>query len=219
MEKVSKIISWLFLPMLMPIYGLVIAMYVGNVENDGFPDNNLYFGISSELKYRVLVLFIIFTTLFPIMLIMFLKQNGKIKSYEMDDKEDRGFPIFLTSFFCFMLFVLLWYKTKGVLLPYYFYILPLVGGIVIALTGIITRFYKISLHALGSGLFCGFIYMYNLHNLFASHLILWSSFLLAGIIMSARLYLNKHTIGQVMYGFGVGFLAMMLGLKLGSEYF
>jgi hypothetical protein len=219
MERASKIVSWLFLPMLMPIYGLLIAMYVKNIEYDGYDDNNLFIGISAELKYRVLVLFIIFTALFPMMLIMFLKQNGKIKSYEMEDKDDRGFPIFFTSFFCFLLFMLLWYKTKGVLLPYYFYILPLVGGAAISITGIITIFYKISLHALGAGLFCGFIYVYNIHNQFESHLILWCSFLLAGCIMSARLYLNKHTIGQVLYGFGLGFIAMLIGLRIGSIYF
>jgi hypothetical protein len=103
MERASKIVSWLFLPMLMPIYGLLIAMYVKNIEYDGYDDNNLFIGISAELKYRVLVLFIIFTALFPMMLIMFLKQNGKIKSYEMEDKDDRGFPIFFTTFVSYYL--------------------------------------------------------------------------------------------------------------------
>jgi membrane-associated phospholipid phosphatase len=219
MEKLAKVISWIFLPMLMPIYALALAMFIPNTEWDGYNDDNL-FVIIPFFKYRILLLFLIFTAIFPAMLIYHLKKNNTIKSIEMDDKLDRKIPINLTAIFCFVLFAMLWYQTRGSILPFYIYALPLIGAICILIVGVITRWYKISLHALGAGFLGGFLFFYSyLNNMFQYDFILWIALLLGGIIMSARMYLNKHSLSQVLTGYALGFSTMSIGLLLGSLYF
>jgi membrane-associated phospholipid phosphatase len=71
----------------------------------------------------------------------------------------------------------------------------------IAIVTLITVFWKISAHSVG---ICGVIgFMFGFYQKYADPLLFYpilAIILLAGILMSARLYLNAHTPAQVFAG-------------------
>ena len=78
-------------------------------------------------------------------------------------------------------------------------------AVAILITAIISRYWKISAHAVGIGGLCGCCALLNLHylqpNLF---MVLIVSILLAGIVLSSRVYLQAHTLSQVYAGWVLG---------------
>ena len=75
---------------------------------------------------------------------------------------------------------------------------------------ILTMRFKISLHAVGVGIFSGFILAFA-HNQIEFHYgLIVISILCSGCVLSARLYLNKHTPYQVYSGWILAFLTTYL---------
>jgi membrane-associated phospholipid phosphatase len=80
------------------------------------------------------------------------------------------------------------------------------GFFMTSIFGLINLKTKISLHAGGVGMLVGYIVAYSLNQ---SFLLVWPmilAILVAGLVIMARLYLNKHTPKQVYLGFGLGSL-------------
>jgi len=89
---------------------------------------------------------------------------------------------------------------------------------VILIAEIITAFWRISLHTIGMGGLLGFFLEMMLHMQGTTIFTILFPFLViaAGLVGSARLYLQAHTPAQVYVGYVVGFLAtggvaMLLG--------
>ena len=82
-----------------------------------------------------------------------------------------------------------------------------------ALLTIITIFFKISVHAAGAGCMVGFLLSIAL--IFPEHNLMWALVtvvMLAGLIMSARLYLDEHTPVKVYSGFTLGLFISFFSL-------
>ena len=74
----------------------------------------------------------------------------------------------------------------------------------------ITYFWKISLHMIGIGGFTGFILGLCIAHHYSVTILLPFCFLIAGIVGTARLYLNSHTSSQIYIGYGVGFITSVI---------
>lgn len=73
------------------------------------------------------------------------------------------------------------------------------------MTALITNFWKISLHAIGIGGFVGFMVGLNQYSHLANfEIVLPMLFFLSALVLSARLKLNAHSLGQVYAGFVLG---------------
>ena len=99
-------------------------------------------------------------------------------------------------------------KTPKGLLPSPVYLMPIGGLVAILITGIITTFSKISLHALGAGMFFGFLVAYFQFQCEFYFSIILGSALIGGVIMSSRVYLEKHSLTQSFSGYLLGSLVM-----------
>jgi len=89
--------------------------------------------------------------------------------------------------------------------------------IVAALVGIatvITFFYKISIHSLAWGGVVGILLSMN--RMVEGTLLIPTivAIVLAGLVMSARLFLNAHTLREVLSGALTGFVAGLGGMML-----
>ena len=118
----------------------------------------------------------------------------------------------ITAMFCVILGVLFLVKAPDGVLPASIYALPWGGFTAIVVAGIVNRKDKISLHALGAGMLFGFFVSY--YSLQAEYFfeILVAAVLVSGLVLSSRVYLGKHSLRQVFYGFGLGFICIFLSV-------
>ncbi|MEJ6588706.1 MAG: hypothetical protein QNL43_02785 [Crocinitomicaceae bacterium] len=203
MRYVAKVISWVFLPLFMPIYGLCITLYFPSEEID-ISRPSLYL-LTEELKSQILFLFLVFVTIAPGISFILMYRRGLLSSVEMDQRRERLFPLFVMFSYCILLFFLFWKKAPNNVLPIYIYSLPLTGAIVALIFIAFTSKFKISLHAAGAGILTGYLIAFSSNQIEFNNGLIILSFLLSGIILSARLFLKKHTPFEVYFGWGVAF--------------
>jgi hypothetical protein len=209
MNLVAKIISWLFLPLLAPVYALLIAFYTVNLESDFFMGNNLYI-LLDEQKNAILSLFIIFSFVGPAISVLLLRMSGQITTVMMDNRSERIVPSIMTNLFGISLLSILLWK-MDLTFPGARYIFGLAAGScsTVLMCTVITRKWKISLHAAGMGILVGFLisYFYKMEIFNLNYLL--AAVIISGVVMSARLQLGAHDLKQLFAGFFVGTLNLI----------
>jgi hypothetical protein len=209
MKFTAKLISWVFLPLFMPLYALLITMYLPSLEASFYQEKTIFW-MNSNLKIAVFSLYFLFSFLAPAISLVLLKKSKIISNFEIDDKNERRVPIIITAIYCAALAWFLVVKAPKGLLPPAVYLMPIGGLVAILITGILTTYSKISLHALGAGMFLGFLVAYfQFQSEFYFSIIIGAS-LLGGVIMSARVYLEKHSLSQSFSGYSIGAFVMYL---------
>jgi len=200
--RLALVLSALLHPLLMPIYLFLLLFWLSpsmmGVSND-------------DIRYRILLLLVVCTFLIPMLSTYMLYRLGSIKSLLMEDRSDRVFPFISTTLF-YMLTTYLFIKQLAML----HLITIILSGITVSLllVTVISFFWKISAHSVGiagiTGFLIGIYYQYAAVEYFYPMLLV---ILIAGLLMSARLYLNAHTPAQVLAGTLLGF-AVGLGTIL-----
>ena len=202
--RIAQIISWVFLPLFMPIYALIVTLYTPSSEK--ILSNPGLYELPDELKTQLLFLFVIFGTVAPGISFILMYRRKLITTIEMDNRNERIIPLFIVLSYCLILFLLFCFKAPNLVLPRYIYALPLTGAIIsLFFIGINLRT-KISLHAAGTGILTGYFCAFAAQQLQFNYLLLLLAFLVSGLVISARLALNKHTPFQVYLGWLLGFL-------------
>ena len=69
---------------------------------------------------------------------------------------------------------------------------------------------KVSLHATGVGILSGFILAYFTEQVYFEIWILALSFFISGLVLTSRLYLEKHTPKELIIGYFFSFLVTFL---------
>ncbi len=201
MKIFSKIISVIFHPLFVPTIGLFLIFNTGNHISY----------VPVAVKRIVYVAVFVSSCLLPLSVTPLLLILKKIKSFKMETRRERIWPMFITGIF----FISGYYLLSLIpAIPQLIlnYILATIIAIFTAL--IITYFWKISIHMIGIGGLTGgllafsFIYGIDIHILFSALIIV------AGALGTARLYLNAHTLSQVGYGFLLGFFIVFLFVTL-----
>ena len=82
MKNLANVISWLFLPLLMPIYALLITMYIPSVEQSYFQNDTLFW-MDEGHKFAVLSMFTIFSLIAPGVTLLLLMKSKAISSIEV----------------------------------------------------------------------------------------------------------------------------------------
>jgi len=83
MQKTAKIISIIFHPLIIPVYGLILFFNTNTYLN---------FAIPSELKQAILLLVGISTFIIPTLITLLLLNKGFIKNLEMETTKERIIP-------------------------------------------------------------------------------------------------------------------------------
>lgn len=218
MKVLAKLISWIFLPLLAPVYALCIAMFIPSFTEDFFQENSL-FVIDFTGKKVLLYLFGFFSFLAPALTVLFLQTRGKVSSVMMDNRTERIIPSVMVILYGISLLSILLLKVPSTF-PGSKFLYGLALGSLIAVTccTIITLKWKVSLHGTGMGILSGFVFCYYANMLLFPMWVLVLTFILSGVVMSARLILKLHTLSQLLIGFAIGFIGLVIGIKffLGS---
>ncbi|MBX2815871.1 MAG: phosphatidic acid phosphatase [Saprospiraceae bacterium] len=209
MRAAAHIVSFLFHPLLMMSYGLVLLLCV---YPHGFSVHSLW-GAD-----RLLIICFIYTFFFPSLAILMMRGLGMISSLEMPTRQERWGPLIICLVLYFWFFANI---RKNPAVDESFTAFVLGASIALSLSFLASLFDKISLHGVGAGGLVGLVFVLILLNTntpmlaignIRVHLfiILVAFVLLAGIIGSSRLYLKAHSFRQVVAGVLVGFSGQML---------
>ncbi|MCF8416587.1 MAG: hypothetical protein K9G40_10115 [Crocinitomicaceae bacterium] len=209
MKIFSDIVSWVFLPLFMPVYGLVLAMYIPSNEDYILNEDSLYF-LTDAAKQAILYMFFIFSVLAPGLSFLLLHKKKIISTIDMENQRERNIPMILMLSYCLVLYFLFVIKAQDNILPKYVYALPLSGVFVTVTYTFINRWIKISLHAGGAGILTGFLLAYASAQLEFEMWILIAAILASGLTLTARLYLKKHTQLEVYTGWSLAVLLTFL---------
>ena len=191
MLRVARITSMVFTPFSIPFLSFLVLFLFSYLR-------------IMPLQYKLIVLGIVycFTILTPtITIFLFRKING-FASQELSERKKRYIPILLTIIsyvFCLLMMRRLnipWYMT-GIIL----------ASLVVSVIYIIVNIkWKLSEHMAGmGGIIAGLI---SFSALFGYNPVAWLCMfiLIAGILGSARIVLGHHSLGEVLFGFIIGFL-------------
>ena len=171
----STIISFIFHPMIISL----AAFYL------------LLFAIEPHVQnaLSVLIVCFVFSTFIPISTVLILKKIGKISDLDASQKEQRIFPLTLGIIYSGIAFLILTYMQAN----------PLVRGLMFCymtntiITILITRYWKISIHAMGVGGPIAVLWLAEFQYPIPALLILIA-------VSYSRVILKAHTILQAVAG-------------------
>lgn len=193
------------MPLLMPIYALLLVMFVPS-NIDFIQNNQCMYAMDIQFKKAFLYMFLIFSVAAPGISFLLLKRSGLIGSLEMDERRERFIPILVMAIYCLVLFFYISYliEINRLIVPTFLIALPLSGAVVTTVFLIVNRWKKISIHAAAVGILTGFVLAYILHQIEYQLWVFILSILISGTVMSARLFLQKHSFSEVLIGWCIG---------------
>ncbi len=202
MRVVAIIISILFHPLLLASYlVLLLGVY--------FPSLLMI----APQNFKIILGFIFcFTFIIPALNILMFKQFGTISTFTMVTRRERVIPFIAISLIYMVMTFLFYFK-----LPFAQSInhLILIITLLVVASTVLTFFQKVSVHSLAIWGCVGILLPLN--KAMEQSYLLWPTiiaFILAGVVMSARLLLNAHTPRQVLVGsvagFAIGFTGMII---------
>ena len=159
MKLSSQIISWLFVPLITPVFAVLLVMYVPS-HQDVLNEDNLYV-ISTQHKWQIFYYYFFFCVVVPGLSLLYLKAIGVVSTIEIDDRRERSLPILVMFCSCLGLYLFHSYAIpKDLGFSKYVYSYPLAGVIATAVYFFQTLWKKVSLHAGGMGIMSGFLMAY-----------------------------------------------------------
>ncbi|MEE9348998.1 MAG: hypothetical protein V3U80_03055 [Flavobacteriaceae bacterium] len=190
--KTEIIISYLFHPVLFSTVGTLLFF---SIQPKYLP---------KAFEHKIITVVFLSTYVIPVIFLFLLKKKKSIESYHLKTINERKFPIV----FFFIITLLLGFRLLQLhvidLLAYSFLAGALSLSIIFALL-----FLKIktSLHTVSIGSLTGFIMVISYHFKIQLLVLLMLSFILFGIIATARLKLKAHNLQEVLLGFVIGLLS------------
>ena len=194
MKHIALALSIVAHPFLLPLYVLFITFHAGTV-------------FSLVPEYTQLVAYVLTVT--GVILLPLLKRFRLIESFELKEKHDRIFPVFVTVVGAFLAF----YFSRNI--PYADIVRQLYLVLVVLLAGfmLLSIRWKVSMHMTAIGALCAFVFVLGVKYAGNVGDLLICLILAAGVLGTCRLYLKRHTPGQVYGGFvyGVALVLALLG--------
>lgn len=198
--KAARIISVIFHPVFMVFYGLTILLFAPTFL--GY--------LPLELKRILFLVVIVNNVLVPLALLPIFRYRNLISSYDIEEKNERTVPLLTASIlYCTTSFIIFRFQIPFLLKSFIF-----ATAVLSIIVSVINFWWKISIHSVGAGALTATVFVLSLkmHTPLTWHLI--ASILTSGLILSARLRLNSHSLSQVWIGFFTGLLGIGLFILL-----
>lgn len=195
MRRISNILSILFLPLFVPAYGMALTAFL----------TIMAFLPSSLLWYAIVITFVT-TGLLPMLVIFGLMKSGLVSDPDITKRTERLVP-YMVVVFCYLVCGFFFYKANAPMWICMFF----VGAAVATLINIIVnRWWKISAHGAAMGGLTALLVriMVSHYNIVDMDVLLSAVVILSGLVLSARVFLKRHTLGQVLAGYANGFICV-----------
>ena len=199
-DKAARIISVVFHPVFMVLYGLTILLSAPTFL--GY--------LPLELKKILFLVVIVNNVLVPLVLLPFFRYRNLISSYDIEDKSERTIPLLTASIlYCTTSFIIFRFQIPFLLKSFIF-----ATSVLSIIVSVINFWWKISIHSVGAGALTATVLVLSLKMQTPLTWYLIASILTSGLILSARLRLNSHSLSQVWIGFFTGLLGIGLFILL-----
>lgn len=188
-------ISWLLVPLMMPAYGIILIFSLSILKLAPF---------GTKLTFTLIIFGINFVV--PMLLVLLLKKMGYIKDVGLNGRQERLIPYIITIVCLGGSALFLHYKGAPLWVAMFY-----AGGALAAFINLIVNFrWKISAHAAGMAGIVAMLIQIMKEGFPVAGLTWWiaASILVAGLLGSARIWLGRHTLMQVLAGTLVGFLSV-----------
>lgn len=200
---IANILSVGFQPILMPILCLVL-LYQFN--------DSINFLHERDSILKMYILGITFTIIIPLLVFGFFFWMGWVSDVNLTKRKERVLPFFISIllFGGFYYFAKIDPKIND-------FILPLLFGFIVGtlIANLITSFWKISIHALGISSTWGAVVVSSMaFDDYTPWLLVLLGILTFGVAWS-RLWLNRHTLMQLIAGSLLGFFSTFVCAKYG----
>lgn len=197
MTHLSRFLSGIFSPLLTPTYGVLIALWVSVLCYQ-----------PSGTRLAVLLVMFGITCVLPVIFISVLHNMKVIKDVHLIDRHERIYP-YIAATICYIggIFYLLHVNSPAWLTAF------MVGGtLAIFITLLINLKWKISAHSTGMGGIVAMLFYIHASGIeaFNTLWLLCLAIIIAGAVGTARLYLERHTLWQILAGFFNGYICVTL---------
>jgi hypothetical protein len=197
--KAAKITSWILNPFSIPFLAFLILLLFSYLR-------------IMPIAYKLIVLSVVycFTILMPTVTIFIFKKINGFETYELSrDRNKRYVPFLLTiTSYVFCLFMM-----RKLSIPWYMTGIIMAALLMQVICVVLNLRWKLSEHMAGMGAVIGGVVSFS--ALFGYNPLWWLCLfiMIAGLLGSARIILNHHTVGEVFGGFVVGLLCTLLVLN------
>lgn len=195
---VAKIISYVFHPLFIPVYVVFFLVYIQPF---------LYAGFSEWDKSKIIISAILMYTFFPLVTVGLLKALKFIDSIFLKTQKDRIIPYVVCGIWYFWM----WYVWHNLLeIPREQVSLSLAIFLASA-AGLIGNIYlKVSMHAIAVGVMCTFMTSFVLSQEINFGKYLAISFLITGLVCTARLIASDHSQKEIYAGLIIGIASQII---------
>ena len=195
--RTARVISAIFTPFSIPFLAFLILFLFSYLR-------------IMPIQYKLIVLGVVycFTILMPTLTIFLFRKINGFSPEELGERKRRFMPFLLTItsyVFCLVMMHRLnipWYMT-GIILA---------ALIMMVICIVVNLKWKLSEHMAGVGAIVGGLVSFS--ALFGYNPVWWLCLfiLIAGVLGTARIILQHHTLGEVLVGFAVGLICSLLVL-------
>jgi hypothetical protein len=199
-SRLAKIISVVFHPFLMPVYGMLII----------FSAPTLFGFLPFNVKKILFFIVLINNVLIPLSLMPYFRLRNIISSWTIENRKERTIPLIATSFF----YSVTVYITFKFHIPLFIKSFILASAFLAIAVTIINFWWKISIHSVGAGTLTALVVILSVKMHIPLTWFLITAILSSGMVMSSRLWLNSHKPGEVWSGFLLGACGSSLFLIL-----
>ena len=194
-DAFSHFLSWIFVPLIMPVYGILFIFRLSVLDV-----------IPAGLQTAVTFVIAGINFFAPMLLILLLKLLGVVQDVGLNGQKERAIPYIITAV-CYGASA--WFvagRGAPVWVAMFF-----CGGVVASLINLVINFkWKISAHAAAIAGIVALLIRLQRDVAAEPQLFVWLLITVGcvGLLGSARLWLQRHTIWQVLAGYVVGFCSV-----------
>jgi len=192
-EKIAKIISTIFHPILLPTLGFVLLF------TSGFYNSML----TTDAKRFILLVIFFSTATLPMLSVAILALNSKF-DFLMPNSRDRIVPLLFTSVFYYIGFILL---GRIHFLPVFKHFMIASVLLIVALL-LISFKWNISIHMAAIGAVTATFFALSFRGGVNPIIAIFVLVLVSGLLGTVRLFLNKNNLLQVAAGYILGFIIL-----------
>ena len=196
MKTFYKAITLIFQPLLMPTFGMIILMNM-----------TFFVGLPPLWRWISIIGTFIFTAVLPAIPILVMLRKGEINDLFISKKEERTMP-YLFSFLAYVFWSMFMWRTLQ--FPMFIVAMGIGSAISIIAITVINLKWKISAHLGGVGGLTGAVFGVCYRMAINPLPFLIIILAISALVALARMELKAHTPSQVLAGFVVGFLSVLL---------
>jgi len=196
LDNPAKIISVIFHPLFMPVYGMLII----------FSAPTLFGYLPFAVKKLLFFIVVINNVFLPLSFMPFFKYRNIISSWSVENRRERIIPLLFTTLLYLTTSFIIFRFSIPVFLKSFLFAAFFISMVVT----IINLWWKISIHSVGLGALTALVLILTIKMYSPMVWYLITVIVASGLVLSARLKLNTHSPQQVWFGFLTGYLGLGL---------